>query len=175
MKSLSKLFLAFGLLLFGSNAIRAQSSLDEARKSNEVKKLVDGGRYTFAAERLVADRGRSDRMRTQGDLDISKDTLIAYLPDDGKSLSSPVRAINPGLTCTKFTYNMTPDNNGGYIVQIKPDGKYAHKIGDINLTINKEGYSTVTIKRGEKKSLVVSGYIKEHGPVFPPVNRVAMQ
>lgn len=175
MKSLSKLILAFGLLLFGSNALRAQSSLDVARKANEVKRMIDSGRYTFSAQRLVADKGKSERMRTQGDLDISKDTLIAYLPDDGKSVSSSINPMSPGLTCIKFTYNMTPDNNGGYLVKIVPDGKYAGKIGDIDMIITKEGYAKVTIKRGEKKALVVTGYIKEHAPVFPDVNRVAMQ
>ena len=175
MKSLSKFLLAFGLLICGSNAVLAQSSLDEARKANEVKRMVNAGHYTFEAEKLVADKGKHEGFRTQGDLDISKDTLIAYLPDDGKSPSSPVKPMNTGFTCTKFTYNMAPDNNGGYVVKITPDGKYAKEIGDVDMIITKEGYAKVTIKRGEKKSLVVTGYIKEHAPDFPPVNRVAVQ
>lgn len=175
MKNLSKLLVAVGLLLCGSNALLAQSSLDAARKANEVKRLVDSARYTFSAERLVSDKGKHEGVRTQGDLDISKDTLIAYLPDDGKSPSSPVKPMNPGITCTKFTYNMTPNSNGGYVVKIVPDGKYASEIGDVDMIITKEGYAKVTIKRGEKKSLVVTGYIKQHEPDFAPVNRVAVQ
>jgi hypothetical protein len=175
MKNLSKFLLGFGLLLYGSNSILAQSSLDEARKANEVKRLVNAGHYTFEAEKLVADKGKHEGLRTQGDLDISKDTLIAYLPDDGKSPSSPVRAMSTGFTCTKFTYNMTPGSNGGYVVKIQPDGKYAKEIGDVDMIITKEGYVKVTIKRGENKPLVVTGYIKEHAPDFPPVNRVAVQ
>lgn len=178
MKSISKFLLAFGLLLWGSNAVFAQSSLkdDEKQKADEVTKLVKSGEYTFTAEKLVADKGKHDYMRTQGDLDIAKDTLIAYLPDDGKSVGSPVRAMNAGLTCTKFIYHMAPgDHENGWVVEIKPEGKYRSEIGRIDMTINKEGYATVRITRGDEKPTIITGYIKEHAAVFPAVNRVAAQ
>jgi hypothetical protein len=179
MKNLSK-FLVFTLIICSVNTVMAQTSLkdDEADKAAEVKTLVTSGRYTFEASKEVARKGDNRSVRPGDDLDISKDTLIAYLPSVGKKPMTPVMARAAGITCTHFSYNMTPETNGSYNVSIRPEEKYAKEIRDIkkiNMHISKEGYATVTVDRTNHSPMVYYGYIKEHGAAFPSANRVAMR
>ncbi|HVS94668.1 MAG TPA: DUF4251 domain-containing protein [Mucilaginibacter sp.] len=178
MKVLSNLFV-FALVLWGANTVMAQSSLkdDKADKAKEVKSLINGGRYTFEATREMEKKGGSMSMRP-GDLDISKDTLIAYLPDAGKAPGTPDRPRDAGITCVHYSYHMTQGANGKYAVSIKPEEKYARdvrKIKEITMYINKEGYADVTVHTTNHGRMRFHGYIKEHEANFPPVNRVAMR
>jgi uncharacterized protein DUF4251 len=177
MKFLSNLC-AFALVLAGANTVSAQSSLkdDEAKKATEVQNLVNSGKYTFEATRMHEKSG-SMSVRA-GDLDVSKDTLIAYLPDAGKAPSTPEHARDAGITCVHFAYNMTPAGNGGYEVSIKPEEKYAKDVSEIrsiHLYISKEGSTDLTMNTANHGKIQLHGYIKQHEAEFPPVNRVAMQ
>jgi hypothetical protein len=167
MKSLSK-FLVFVLLLWGANKAVAQGSLkdDEARKSAQVKTIVNGGRYTFEAEKEATGKHAGMRLRV-GDLDISKDTLIAYLPNAGKTPGSPEMARAAGITCINFDYNVTQGNHNNWMVTIVPKEKRSGGIEKVNMDINKEGYATVTVKRANEKPMKFYGYIMQHEAVFP--------
>jgi len=171
MKSLSKLFLVLVLAIYGSNTVRAQASLkdDEARKAEEVKNLVNSGRYTFEVTKQVSQKGNSS-VRSNGDLDVSKDTLIVYLSEAGKSPGAPVDAASPGITFTRFDYNMVAGKNGGWDVSIIPKGTNANKIKKITMDISQRGYTTLTITRTDQKKIEFYGYITQHIAAFPPVN-----
>ena len=170
MKTLSK-FLVFSLFLWGTNNTLAQTSLkqDEAGKVKEVKHLVKSGRYTFEASKMIMKKGSNETVRHGDDLDISKDTLIVYLPDLGKSPLTPVRARAAGVTCTHFDYHMMPAHNGSYNVTIRPEQKNVKDISRINMHISKEGYATVTVTTAGHNHLKYYGYIKQHSALFPPV------
>src|SRR5579863_3802121 len=170
MKSLSKI-LAFALLVCGVNTISAQSSLkdDEAKKAAEVKTLVNSGRYTFSAEKIHM-KGESQSASYGTVLDISKDTLIAYLPDLGKAPGAPVKAIASGITCIHFSYNMTLASDGGYDVSIVPEEKYVkdlRNVKDINIHISKVGYTDVKVTTTDHGMLQYHGYIMQHEAMFP--------
>src|SRR5258708_3910500 len=123
MKNLSKFFV-FILILWGSNTARAQQSLknDEAKKVAEVKRLINSGRYTFEATKEIVQKGDKKSLGTGYDLDVSKDTLIVYLPYLGTEPSTPVRARAAGITCTHFYYNVV-HKNGRWDVTIRPKEK----------------------------------------------------
>ncbi len=121
MKSLSNLVFAFALVLCGSNIVRAQESLkdDEAIKKTEVKDLLNSGRYTFEATKLLASNG-TNSLIPKYDLDISKDTVIAYLPKSANEQAMPDSlSIAAGLqfTCTSFAYNLQQGKNGGGVAR----------------------------------------------------------
>jgi hypothetical protein len=175
MKSLSK-FLAFTLLVCGVNTVRAQNSLkdDEAKKAAEVKTLVNSGRYTFSAEK-VHTKGETQSAGYGTVLDISKDTLIAYLPDLGKDPGSPVSAKAPGITCIHFAYKMTQASDSSYDVSIVPEEKYVkdlRNIKDIDIHISKIGYADVKVSTTNHGELKYHGYIMQHEAMFPGAKSV---
>lgn len=177
MKSLSKL-LVFALAVLGANTIYAQASLkgDEAKKKTEVKELINSNRYTFEATKMVSKKGESQAIKPGTDLDISKDTLIAYLPGVGKKEGAPVKAINAGVTCTHFSYTKEESKDGGWNVTIIPEEKYAQNEKDIkkiNMAISKNGYATVTVNFTDRDPISYYGYITEHNAMFPASGRVA--
>lgn len=179
MKSLGN-FLVFLLLIWAGNTVTAQSSLkdDEAQKATEVKSLVNSGRFTFEASKMAMHKSEGRAVRSGDDMDISKDTLISYLPDAGKAPDAPVTAHAAGITCTHFTYNMTPGNNGGYNVSIMPKEKYAKDVKElksIKMHISKEGYATVIVNSTNHGAMTYHGYIMQHEARFPNATSVAVR
>jgi len=170
MKNLSKSFLVFALTIWGANTVHAQQSLknDEAKKEAEVKKIVSSGRYTFEATKEVTKAG-SRSIRTGADLDISKDTLIAYLPGLGKGPATPVSARAPGITCNRFKYETEAGKNGHTEVIIKPEQKNAgdKDVKELKLNISSLGYTTLTVIRTDQKPVSYYGYIKQESADFP--------
>ncbi|HVV55701.1 MAG TPA: DUF4251 domain-containing protein [Mucilaginibacter sp.] len=155
----------------------AQSRADKATKDAQVKNLVNSGRYTFEASKWLK-KGGDQSVKMGDDLDISKDTLIAYLPDAGKTPMAPVRARSAGITCTNFNYNMNPTRNGGYHVTIMPKMSRASGHSDIrkiDMRIDKQGYATVRVMRKGNNALEFYGYIKQHDARFPRTNVMAMR
>ena len=177
MKRLSK-FLVFALAILGANTVWAQASLkgDEAKKAAEVKKLVNSKRYTFEATKIISKKGDSRVLQSGNDLDISKDTLIAYLPTVGKPEGVSVKAINAGITCTRFNYSKEQNKNGGWDITIIPKEKYAKDEKDIkkiNMAISKTGYATLTVSFTDRAPVAFYGYITEHNAIFPSSGRIA--
>ncbi|HTD41722.1 MAG TPA: DUF4251 domain-containing protein [Mucilaginibacter sp.] len=177
MKRLSK-FLVFALAILGANTVWAQASLkgDEAKKRTEVKELINSKRYTFEATKMVSKKGDSKVLQSGNDFDISKDTLIAYLPTVGKPEGAPVRAINSGITCTHFSYTKQQSKNGGWNVTIIPKEKFAKNEKDIkkiNMAISKNGYATLTVNFTDRNPVAFYGYITEHNAMFRSSGRMA--
>jgi hypothetical protein len=177
MKSLSK-FWVLALLMCGAGTVTAQSSLkdDEAHKATEVKNLVNSGRYTFETEKVSTQKGGSRQVGYGTDLDISRDTLIVYLPDAGKTPGTPVSARAAGITYVHFSYNMMPAANGGYNVSIIPQEKYPKEVNDIkkiSMHISKEGYTDLTVTTADHGLLEYHGYIMQHQALFPGAKNVA--
>ena len=177
MKSLSKL-LVFALAVLGANTVYAQASLkgDEAKKKTEVKELINSNRYTFEATKMVSKKGESQAIKSGTGLDVSKDTLIAYLPGVGKEKNASVKAINAGITCTHFSYTKEQNKNGGWNVTIIPKEKYVQNeknIKKINMAISKNGYATVTVNFTDRAPVAYYGYITEHNAMFPASGRSA--
>jgi hypothetical protein len=178
MKNLSKI-IALVFIVLGVNSVKAQNSLkaDEAHKAIEVKKLIKSGRYTFKATKMISKNGDNRSLRQGDNLDISKDTLIAYLPDLGKAPMTPVRAHDAGITCTNFRYNKTSNKSGGWDITIEPKGKSvmaAKDVRKIDMAVSKQGYATLTLTFSNHSPVAFYGYIKQHSAVFPQTNAVAV-
>lgn len=175
MKNLSKSIFVFALTLWGANAIHAQGSLkkDEAKKETEVQKIVSSGRYTFEATKEVSKSG-SMPLKSGADLDISKDTLIAYLPGLGKALAIATGARASGITCNRFKYETEAGKNGHTEIIIKPEQKNAvdKDVKELKLNISSLGYTTLTVIRTDQKPVSYYGYIKQESADFPGARMV---
>jgi len=170
MKNLSKSIFVFALTIWGANAVHAQGSLkkDEAKKEAEVQKIVSSGRYTFEATKEVSKTGARS-LRSGADLDISKDTLIAYLPGLGKAPAAVTSARASGITCNRFKYETEAGKNGHTEVIIKPEQKNAvdKDVKELKLNISSLGYTTLTVVRTDQKPVSYYGYIKQEEADFP--------
>ena len=174
MTSLSKSFLVFALAIWGANAVHAQESLkndkakEEAKKEAEVQKIVFSGRYTFEATKQVSKTG-SKSLGSRAGLDISKDTLIAYLPGFGKAPAAQISSRAPGITCNRFKYEMVEGKHGRTKVIIKPELKDAagKDVKELKLNISSLGYTTLTVIRTDQKPVSYYGYLKQESTDIP--------
>jgi hypothetical protein len=146
MKSLSKLFLAF-ILLLGLNVAKAQTSLkdDKAQKATEVKGLINNKDYVFEAK---GDNALNHRKYVA----ISKDTLIADLP--GYSKGGPIK-----FATTHFAYNEWRSKKGSWDIVIKPKTNMSD-VKELKLDIMPSGHASLRVIGGHGP-LTIDGYIKQ--------------
>lgn len=66
--------------------------------------------YIFYATAVTPLSGRQQFLTSEYTLDVSKDSLVSYLPYFGKAYAVPIGATDGGIkfTATKFDYKMTP-------------------------------------------------------------------
>jgi len=171
MKTVCKLLTVFALICFGVSEAGAQGSAaqDKANKATEVSNLITSGQYTFVATKLVTGKNTSEPVKTNYDLDISKDTLVAHLPGYQRAIPSAIG--DNALTCNHFSYQAVAGQNGGQVITIKPDAGKAGDMNDIRelkLDISAQGYATLTVDGS--KPISCYGYIREHIAVFKPVS-----
>lgn len=169
MKSLINFFL-FILILWGANTVSAQEALkgEQAKKAEEVKALINSGRYTFKAIKIISPKNNDTTLPRGYVFDVSKDTLIVCLPSDKMEIT----AVNPreaGITWTRFDYNKESVKNGSWSIFIKPrrSKPEMHNIRNINLDISRLGYATLTVKRNYDGPVSYYGYITQHIAEFP--------
>jgi hypothetical protein len=145
MKNLSKLFLVFALGIWGLNTAKAQSSLkdDKADKATEVKKLVNNKDYVFEATNAKG-------AKTMGFVAISKDTLIANLPESKHLLK---------VSTTNYAYSEWR-GKAGYEILIKPKAGVTSDVKEIKMEVTPQGHASVFVKSSHGP-LALSGYIKQ--------------
>ncbi|MGZ3777018.1 MAG: DUF4251 domain-containing protein [Mucilaginibacter sp.] len=176
MKNLHK-FLGLALLICAAVSATAQSSLKDgaAQKAAEVKNLVNGSRYNFVAEKALTKKGVSSPVSYGTGLDISKDTLIVYLPGTVETRDSSSKAVSAGITCVHFSYNMIPGANGSYDVSIIPEENYSKDVKNIkkiSLHISKQGYADLTVITVDSGQLGYHGYIRQPAATFSDAKSV---
>jgi len=177
MKNLSKLGV-LALLVCGIETAAAQSTVKEdgSKKAIEVKDLVNGGRYTFAAETAITKKGESSPVSYGTGLDISKDTLIVYLPGAGKTTDTSLSTPASGITCVHFGYNAMPGANGSYDVSIIPEENYSRDVKNIKkitIHISKQGYADLVLITADHGQLAYHGYIRQPAAMFTDTEDVA--
>jgi len=176
MKNLHK-FWGLALLICTIATATAQSSLKDgaAQKAAEVKNLVNGSRYNFVAENALMKKGVSSPVSYGTGLDISKDTLIIYLPETIATRDSSSNAVSAGITCVHFSYNMMPGANASYDVSIIPDENYSKEVKNIKkitIHISKQGYADLTLTTADRGQFAYHGYIKQPGAIFSDAKSV---
>ena len=145
MKNLSKLLLVFALGIWGLNTAKAQSSLktDKAEKAAEIKKLVNNKDYVFEATNAKG-------AKSMGYVAISKDTLIANLPESKRPLK---------ISTTDYAYSEWRGKSG-YEIVIKPKAGITGDVKQIRMEVTPQGHASVLVKSSHGP-LSLNGYVKQ--------------
>jgi Domain of unknown function (DUF4251) len=149
-----KQFLLLLIIAFSFSLLKAQD------KTGVIKKIVQAQEYVFTPQTAHPIAMRTINLSSGFDLQISKDSIIAYLPYYGRANSAPLSPNETGgitFTSTKFQYAITLAKNGGWDVLIKPED--VTEIRMINLSISEEGYTTVYVTSNSRQAISFNGRI----------------
>lgn len=151
--------LAVIIFLFGisCSASKSVSNLEPA----EVSDIVENQNFTFVAERVSPISGRLRTLTSRYDVQVTRDSLISYLPYFGRSYSAPV---NPGqvstqFTSTNFTYEVSAGKKGVWNIKINP--KDAPEIQELIFSIFENGSASLHLLSTSKSAITYSGYIQK--------------
>ena len=168
-----KKFLKLGLMLFfGIGSVFAQT--DKAVTS----KIIAAKNFIFVATTANplnstdvnnilrqmpgnANGGSIDLSGNYYDVQITPDSIVAYLPYYGRAFSAPINPDENGykFKSKNFSYSTTPRKKGGWeILMITKDVKDSPRL---SLSISENGYATLNIISNNKQSISYNGYLEE--------------
>ncbi len=85
-----RLFFVLGIaLLVGGQSLYAQKQSKKEEKAQQIKEMIDSGRYTIEVNRALPMGGRSVNLTSLYSLEISGDSIISHLPYYGRAYSVP--------------------------------------------------------------------------------------
>jgi len=177
MKNPRKLMMVLALmfLIIGRAIAQQPAKSDQDTKKAEVVNLVKGGRYTFVATNILLPKGSHDTLSTGYVLDISRDTMIAHLPQlaQQRVMISGADSSGNQYTFTHFGYRAGAGKNGSWLVTIVPRQVQITALGtirQIELNIKPLGYAILTVTGSRHSPVSYYGYIKPHSADFLPVS-----
>lgn len=170
MKTLKKL--AFLVLVFIAFKVNAQT--DKAT----TLRIVEEKNYVFVATNAIPTNSTdiSNVMRKMSgntggatinltgssyDVQITKDSVVAYLPYYGRSYSAPINPEDNGykFTAKNFTYNAVKTKKGDWDISINT--KDVKDNVRMTLNISAGGYATLSVVSNNKQSIMYNGYLSE--------------
>lgn len=164
MTSLSKLCFVFALVLAALSTAKAQQSAsdDQARKTAEVQQFINNANYTFVLNVNNPDKPAGVALRPRYRVKVSKDSVIAFLPEAGTASAATVDTLsNMRFTWTSFNYR-TSKTNGGWNIVIKPATGNANAIKQLMLYITTSGHATLKLYSGSYNPRTYDGYLKQN-------------
>ncbi|HEX6223181.1 MAG TPA: DUF4251 domain-containing protein [Chryseolinea sp.] len=129
-------------------------------ESGNLKALVEGKRFVFAAESASPPKARTISLTPGYTVKLSGDTIICDLPYYGRSYSAPIGATDGGIkfTSTDFTYTVKDRKKGGWDISIKvKDNTRTHQFF---FTISPKGPASLRAIPSDRQSISFNGYIK---------------
>jgi len=96
------------------------------------------------------------------DINISPDSIIAYLPYYGRAFNASYGNSDDSgfkFTSTKFVYESVARKKGGWQITINP--KDTKESVRMNLTVGLNGYATLIVSSNNKQSITYNGYLAE--------------
>lgn len=143
------------------NTVSAQDSKKD--KAEAVKNMVKAKNFVFKADYVIPMRGTSRNLTSDYDLNVSKDTITAYLPYFGRAYSAPIDPTEGGIkfTSTDFKYETKPKRKGGWEISIEP--KDTRDVRQLTMDISESGYASLRIISNNREAISFNGYIKEKG------------
>lgn len=164
MKSFSKLCLVFTLVLWGINRASAQQSLidDQARKTAEVQQFINNANYTFVLNVDNAEKPAGVSLHPRYRVNVSKDSVIAFLPSAGTASAASVDTLNNmRFAWTNFNYS-TSKTNGGWNITITPGANTSDAIKQLTLYVTTTGHATLKLYGGSRSPRIYDGYLKQN-------------
>jgi hypothetical protein len=143
------------------NATFAQNPKKDkaAKKTAELKTIIDAKSYVFKAQYAQPMRGGNRYLTSDYDFNVSKDTLVAYLPYFGRAYVAPINPDDAGMmfTTTHFDYKVV-ESKDGWDISIQP--KNAKDVQKLFLTVTKDGYATLRITCLNRDPISYQGYVE---------------
>lgn len=95
------------------------------------------------------------------DVQVSPDSVIAYLPYYGRAFSAPMGTDDNGFKfkAKNFTYKTTKRKKGGWDILITT--KDIRDNVRMVLSISENGYGTLSVNSNNKQSISYNGYLSE--------------
>ena len=169
MKSIKQLGIPFLLLMLAvcsMNASYGQSKKEKkAQKEAEIRNLIDSQKFVFKAQTAFPMGRRSINLTTDYDLNVSKETVISYLPYFGRAYSATPGGTSNGLDFTSKDFEYTVNENkkkDGWDIVIKP--KDTQQAREMLLTAFKNGSANLQVTSNDKQNISFSGYITAPRP-----------
>lgn len=131
-------------------------------KREVIREKINAQRFTFSAQNVIPMHGRSRNVSTDNyTLQITPDSVIAYLPYFGRAYVAPMNPSQGGIqfTSVKFQYSKTPAKKGGWNIVIKPDD--VRDTRQLSLSVSSEGYASLQVISNTRDPISFNGVIVE--------------
>jgi hypothetical protein len=147
-------------LLFSIHAIAQDANQQKQSKTEKVKEMVAAHDFIFTAKTALPMTGKTRILTSPYDLQISKDSIISYLPYFGRAYSAPIDPSKGGIkfTSTQFEYK-EENKKDGWDVFIKP--RDVTEVQQLLLHISSEGYATLQVISTQRQPISFYGEINE--------------
>jgi len=132
----------------------------QSTKEAAIKNMVDSQNYVFVAQTALPMSGRTRQLTSDYDLQVSKTSIISYLPYFGRAYQAPLDPTKNSLDFTSkdFDYAATPGKKSGWRVTIKP--KDNRDVQQMTLNISSSGYGILQVTSTNRQPISFNGYIK---------------
>lgn len=169
---MKKLHITTGTVLFFliaascANNAEAQNSRKERQAAKEVavQNMVNAQDYVFKAQMVLPVGGRTRQLTSDYDMQVSRDSVAAYLPYFGRAYTPPANLTGGGIQfkSRNFDYTVTAGKRGGWNILIRP--KDVKDIQQLSLSITTSGYASLQVISNSRQPISFNGYITETGP-----------
>jgi hypothetical protein len=109
----------------------------------------------------IAAGGSINLSGSRYDLKVTKDSVEAYLPYYGRAYTAQMNPDEAGIKFKSkdFSYTMSERKKGGWTINIKP--KDSRDTQDMNLSVSKDGYATLSVNSNNKQPITFNGVLAE--------------
>ena len=136
------------------------SSFMDTAQTDAAIRMVDEQNYVFIAEYALPLPGGSIYLSSNYTFEVSKDSIISYLPYFGRAYFSTHRLGEGGIQfqSKNFDYKSTPQKNGREITISTKDVRRRYQI---LLSVFSDGNATLTAISPDRQLISFNGYIEE--------------
>lgn len=126
----------------------------------DVPSAIKAKRYVFQARNAIPTGGRNRQLSSGYTLEVTGDTLVAYLPYFGRAYTAPIDPSKGGIqfTSVNFDYTEQERSKGGWNIRIKPTDN--REVRDFYLTISANGYGTLQVNSINRQPISFTGIIE---------------
>ena len=165
MKTLVEILFAGLITVTVINPVSAQSkkAINEAKKTAEIKELIDAKDYTFQASYMYPSGGGQRYLTSAYALTVAPDTVEAYLPYWGVAYSNAGynNSEDSGIKfkSTKFDYTTNAKKDGSHVIYIKTND--TRNVTQMTLQVYNNGNADLTVISTNTQQIRFTGYLQE--------------
>lgn len=144
-----------------ANIANAQNSknISNGSKATITKEFIDSPNFVFIPQFVFPLRGGSRRLTSYYDLQVTKDSIISYLPYFGRAYTAPLNSSDIGFdfSSTNFQYKASPGKKGGWNILIRPANK--ENVQEMALDVFDNSSATLRINGVNRDPISFQGYV----------------